>query len=65
MSKEEKTLTVSELIACLQKFPPDMPVVAAWEGIFVGIKDENINIDSPLPYSGKKLNALIIHVDHD
>lgn len=37
-------MTVSELISELSKYPPDMPVVATWEGVAAGIRAENFDL---------------------
>ena len=63
MSKENKTLTVSELIACLGKFPPDMPVLAEWEGVHTPVDAECIEIELYGPWNGEKTEHLIMHVD--
>ena len=57
----EVTMTVSELIDCLNKFPSNMRVFAAWEGVFAPIKKENIEID--LYDVPDKISALIIDVE--
>ena len=57
----KKTMTVSELINCLNKFPQDMPVFAEWEGVFAPIREENIEINDPMPH--EKIDALIIYVE--
>lgn len=58
----KEAITVVELTKCLNKFPADMAVFAAWEGLFVPIKEEDIAINQPAkPKSG---DVLIIHVDY-
>lgn len=38
------TLTVAQVIAELQKFPSDMPVKLAWEGLHVRIEPEDFTV---------------------
>ena len=35
------TMTVSELIAELQKYNPNIPVIAEWEGVWSGFRPNN------------------------
>ena len=41
-------MTVNELIEQLKTLPPNLPVYATWEGVFVEIKKENIDLASSL-----------------
>lgn len=38
------TMTVKELREALSKYPDDMAVIAAWEGVGAGIRLENFSI---------------------
>lgn len=40
-----KTFTVSELISELEKYPSDMPILPAWEGIHTAITKESFSVD--------------------
>ena len=38
-------MTVAELIAKLQTYDPELPVVATWENVGAGIREENFSIE--------------------
>jgi len=61
----KEPITIAELIKWLNNFPSDMTVFAAWEGVFVPITKEDIGFNIVSPYSDKKLDAVIFHVDCD
>ena len=59
------TLTVSELIEKLKKYPDDMPVIPTWESIHTSINSEEFEVVSGY-HCGKPEEAediLVIDVD--
>lgn len=61
------TMTVGELIEKLMGFPPDLPVLATWEGIFTAIQPDEISVGKPTEPTDEpgteRDEALIINVD--
>ncbi len=39
-----KTMTVAELKAELNKYPDNIPVIATWEGVMVGINADDFRV---------------------
>lgn len=56
-----RTMTVSEIIKQLKEYPSNMPVVYAVEGLFITLKIEDIEVDSPNPRNKEK--TLVFYVD--
>jgi hypothetical protein len=58
------TVTVQELIECLQKYPADMPVMAEWEGVKAYINPNGFEIMSICKgYKEDMCECLVIDVD--
>lgn len=62
---DQHTCTIEELVQALQKYPPDTPVLATWEGVKVGIIPESLGTEQ---YSSnnrdKPIDVLFIDVNY-
>lgn len=61
-----ETATVAELVEALQKFPPDMPVLATWEGVVVPFKSMSqleMAKDFHMGQEDDKRDVLMLDVD--
>lgn len=60
-----QTMTVSELRDALAKYPPDMPVLAEWEGCLAYIEGENFSVrEEHKGHEDDKCECLIIWVEN-
>ncbi len=41
-------MTVNELIKILETFPPGIPIIVEWEGLFVNIRKDRIFLSSSI-----------------
>ncbi|CAB3805556.1 hypothetical protein [Pararobbsia alpina] len=57
-----ETMTVSEVIAELQKFDPDLPVLATWDGQFKAVDGYTLLIE-PHGLVGDGTEALVLDVN--
>jgi hypothetical protein len=55
-----ETMTVGELRDELSKYPPDMPVLATWEGVTREIRTENFEVSE---YGTPKDNTPCLWID--
>lgn len=53
------TLTAGELIALLQAYPSDLPVIATWESVWAGIRPDNFAL-----VTERGTEALLIDVEN-
>jgi hypothetical protein len=60
-----ETMTVSELIAKLQEFPADMPVVGTWEGVCVPFRGDRLTIKSGFNGGHKDDASDVLMIDVD
>jgi len=54
-SDSDLTMTVGELRTFLLRFPEEMPVVATWEGVSAGIREEDAVVKENRYYREKTL----------
>lgn len=57
------TMTVAELRDAIAKYPADMPVWAAWEGVWAYVKEENFVVERVHKEIDPPRDCLVIDVE--